>query len=214
MKRTTPITWARRRSSCRLRSTATSTRANTTSGKSSAAERRASGIRPCSFVTFTENHDQVANSARGERMDKYHSARAAEGHDGAAAAWPVARRCSFRARSSAPRSHSFTLPIFPSTSPNWCATGRREFLAQWRSIDMPEMQAVSHRSMFDRHVPRQQARPLGAGPSPRRSIASMRDLLRLRREDPALAELGCDPFRRRRAERPRVLSARVRRRAR
>ena len=60
-------TAASRRSSSRPRSTAICFRASTTTGSGSRAARRRWGLPPAAFVVFLQNHDQVANSARGLR---------------------------------------------------------------------------------------------------------------------------------------------------
>ena len=67
-RRTTATTWALRRSSSPCSSAAGSTRASGTSARASAGAAPALDIPPAAFCTFTQNHDQVANSARGDRL--------------------------------------------------------------------------------------------------------------------------------------------------
>ena len=87
------------------------------------------GLPPSAFVNFLQNHDQVANSARGERCHRLAEPRPLPGADRAAAARRRERRCSSRGRSSAPPARSSTSP---TTTRSWrarCARGARVPLA-------------------------------------------------------------------------------------
>ena len=66
-RRTTATRAASRRSSSRRRSTATCFRASSTTGSAIGAARRRGGCRRRRSSRFSQNHDQVANSARGLR---------------------------------------------------------------------------------------------------------------------------------------------------
>ena len=138
---TTPTTAARRRSSSRRRSRASSIQGQWYSWQKQRRGDAALDLPPAPFVTFIQNHDQVANSARGERLHQLTSPGRCARHDRAAAARPrhadalpgpgVRRR---RARSS-------TSPTTPASWRSRCADGRLEFLAQFPSLAAPEMQA-------------------------------------------------------------------------
>ena len=65
---TTANTTAPRRSCCRRSSTASCSRASATTGRSSGAASPTRGLAPAHIVGFLENHDQVANSATGQRL--------------------------------------------------------------------------------------------------------------------------------------------------
>ena len=65
---TTPTTKARRRSSSRRRNTAICSRARPTAATTGRAASLALDLAPDAFVTFVQNHDQVANAARGWRL--------------------------------------------------------------------------------------------------------------------------------------------------
>jgi maltooligosyltrehalose trehalohydrolase len=67
---TTPTRAASRRSSSRRRSTGICSRVSTTIGSKTVAGRPAWDLSPSAFVVFLQNHDQVANTARGLRGDK------------------------------------------------------------------------------------------------------------------------------------------------
>ena len=72
-RRTTPTTSAPPQEFVSARaSTATSTRASATRGRRSRAARR-HGAQPAAFVSFLENHDQVANSLCGVRIQQLSS---------------------------------------------------------------------------------------------------------------------------------------------
>ena len=68
--RITPTISETHRSLWPPRSTGISIRASGTNGKRHRRGTSTRGIEPCCFVTFIENHDQVANSAHGTRMNQ------------------------------------------------------------------------------------------------------------------------------------------------
>ena len=99
------------------------------------AARRRVGLRRCQFITFLENHDQIANAP--DRPRRTHPSECQPGHvpraDGDVAAVARRRRCSSRARSLPHRRRSCTLPIMAGRSVRRCAPGRAEFMSQFRS---------------------------------------------------------------------------------
>jgi len=137
------------------------------------------------FVTFLENHDQVSNSARGERMWQ----RTARGrHRALVALWLLAPQTPML----------FQGEEFDSSSPflffadhheelgKLVAGGRAEFLRQFPSMDNEATRRVldspSARATFDKCK-------LDAGERDRnvQTVRFYRDLLRLRRDDLAFA---------------------------
>ena len=157
------------------------------------------GLPPSTFVTFLQNHDQVANSASGERLHELTS----PGRFRALTACSCSgrgRRCCFRDRSS-PRARRFcsSRTIDPSSRVT-IRKGRAEFLAQFPSIATQEIQErladPGARETFERCTLDFSERDRHAA-----EYALHRDLLKLRREDAALrasrvdgAVLGAEAF--------------------
>ena len=164
---------------------------------------------PPRFVTFLQNHDQVANSARGLRGSRADEPGALARDDGAAAARCRARRCCFRARSS-PRRRPF-LYLRGSrgrSARRPVANGpRREFLEQFpehaRPDDAGRCSPIRRRSTTFKRC----KLDFGERERTREAYALHTDLLRLRREEPAFARAAMRPARRRRAVRSRVRAA-------
>ena len=137
------------------------------------------------FVTFIENHDQVANSARGLRLRQLTSAGEYRAMIGADAACARVRRCSFRDRSSGQRHRSFSLPICQNGLTDLIREGRKEFMKQWRSMASRRMVDIlpdpCSRETFERckldYSEREKNRDL---------LELYRDLIRLKRTDPIL----------------------------
>ena len=120
---TTPTTAGRRRSSSPPSSTAICSRASATSGSASAAARRRSTCRAAAFVTFIENHDQVANSARGERVHAMTTPGRYRAMTAFCCCCRRARRCCSRGRSSRPPRRFCTSPTTSRSWPRWCGRG-------------------------------------------------------------------------------------------
>jgi maltooligosyltrehalose trehalohydrolase len=142
------------------------------------------GIAPSAFVTFIQNHDQVANSARGYRIHKETT--------------PGLLRAMTTLLLLGPGTPMlFQGQEFASSAPFQyfadCADdlkelvrkGRKKFVSQWRSIRMPEMLEClddpCSRAAFERckldHSERESHAPI---------YALHVDLLRLKRADPVL----------------------------
>ena len=101
------------------------------------------GWRPA-FVTFIQNHDQIANSGRGigAHADQ---PRTAPGHDRAHCCWGPARPCCSRGRSSPPPAPFFFFADHKPELAKLMGAGRAEFLAQFPSLATPEMQSMPGR---------------------------------------------------------------------
>lgn len=141
-------------------------------------------LKPWSFISFLENHDQVANSARGERLITLT-------HPG------LYRAMSAFLLLSPATPMLFQGQEFGATNPfqffcdhgnelrDQIHSGRREFLAQFRSLAQPEMQqqiqnpndlATFEKSKLDFREREKNSR----------TYRLYKDLIRLRREDPVL----------------------------
>jgi maltooligosyltrehalose trehalohydrolase len=97
------------------------------------------GVRPSAFVTFVQNHDQVANSARGLRIHELTTPGLFKAMTAAILLGPGTPML-FQGQEFA----SSTPFLYFSDMPEWLSKhvreGRAEFLAQWRSLRLPEMQ--------------------------------------------------------------------------
>jgi maltooligosyltrehalose trehalohydrolase len=141
---------------------------------------------PSRFVTFLENHDQIANSGKGERMHEVSQPgrlRALTGLFLLAPGTPML----FQGQEFAASSRFF---YFAANQPDLApivAEGRREFLSQFPSLSSDEMQKripnPSARLTF------QQSKLDWADRDRHASVLAMhKDLIQLRRTDPVLSQ--------------------------
>ncbi len=140
---------------------------------------------PQAFVTFIQNHDQLANSARGQRAHELTSPGLYKSITALLLLMPGTPML-FQGQEFAASSPFL---YFADHKPEMAALvkdGRRRFLAQFRSLAMPEMRnsfadpadpETFRRSKLD-HSERERHREIWT---------LHRDLLRLRRQEPALA---------------------------
>ncbi|HEX9941616.1 MAG TPA: malto-oligosyltrehalose trehalohydrolase [Thermoanaerobaculia bacterium] len=150
------------------------------------------GLPPWAFVNFLQNHDQVANSARGERCYKL----AAPGRYRALTALTLLAPGTPMLFQGQEFCASSPFLYFADHKPELAEAvrkGRLEFLSQFPSLALPEIQAgvpdpespeTFERCKLDlaereRHAP---------------GYALHRDLLRLRREDPVFRAQGAGGF--------------------
>ncbi len=142
------------------------------------------GLQPSAFVTFLQNHDQVANSATGLRCSEL----ASPGQLRALTAFTLLMPGTpmlFQGQEFAASSPFFYFADHKPDLAKLVAKGRGEFLKQFRSAALPEIQAQltdpADRQTFERSkldlTERQKNAPI---------YALHRDLIRLRREDKAL----------------------------
>lgn len=140
------------------------------------------------MVTFIQNHDQIANSAWGERI----SALTSPGRLKALTALMLLGPGTPMLFQGQEFASSKPFLFFADHKPELAGLvreGRAEFLAQWRSLRLPEVQAIladpSSRETFERCK-------LDFSEVQRNAelYALHRDLLRLRREDPIISLQG------------------------
>jgi maltooligosyltrehalose trehalohydrolase len=157
------------------------------------------GLAPSTFVTFLQNHDQVANSASGERLHKLTS----PGKFRALSALLLLAPGTPMLLQGQEFAASTPFLFFAHHKPELAAAvrkGRAEFLAQFPSIATPAIQArladPGARETFGRCKLDFSERERHAG-----EYALHRDLLRLRREDSVFnggrvdgAVLGAEAF--------------------
>jgi maltooligosyltrehalose trehalohydrolase len=142
-------------------------------------------VPPEAFITFIQNHDQIANSARGERVHQLTSPGRLKAMTALVLLAPGTPML-FQGQEFAA---SAPFQYFADHEPGLAAlvaNGRREFLHQWRSLKLPEMDPCfadpHHAATFERCK-------LDWSERERHRWAwdLHRDLLRLRRDDPVFA---------------------------
>lgn len=148
------------------------------------------GLPAATFISLFENHDQLANSARGERAWRQTSPgrfRAATAYTLLAPGTPLL----FQGQEFCSTSPFL---YFADTGPELAAAvaaGRARFLAQFRALGTPEMQALlphpGDRQAFERSKLDFADRQRHAG-----AYLLHRDLLCLRREDPVFRQQSAD----------------------
>jgi maltooligosyltrehalose trehalohydrolase len=148
------------------------------------------GCPRAAMVNFIQNHDQVANSAHGQRIHELTSPGMLKALTALMLLAPGTPML-FQGQEFAASSPFL---FFADHKPELAAKvrrGRRKFLEQWRSLTMPEMKAClddpSAFSIFERSkLNHSEANSHG------QIYALHRDLLRLRREDPVISRQGED----------------------
>jgi maltooligosyltrehalose trehalohydrolase len=140
------------------------------------------GIPPAQFVTYIENHDQLANSGRGDRLNKQTSPGRLKAMTALLLLAPGTPML-FQGQE-----FGATTPfLFFADHPDWLrplvAKGRVEFLAQFRNLATPAMRSCQpdpgDRTTFERCKLDFSEREKNA-----ETYQLHKDLLRLRREDP------------------------------
>ncbi len=140
---------------------------------------------PAAFVTFVENHDQVANFSRGWRLHRLTSPGLLRAMTGLLLLLPGTPMLFMGQEFAA----SSPFQYFADHNPDLAKLvreGRHEFLAQFPSVARPEMR----RLLPDPEDPETFARSkldLSERERHPAAVALHRDLLRLRREDPIFA---------------------------
>ena len=159
-------------------------------------------LEPSNFVSFIENHDQVANSARGQRLHSQTSPGRYRAMTALLLLGPATPMLFQGQEFGASSPFVYFADHHPELA-RMVRDGRREFLSQFKSL--VEFDAFNR--VPDPHLPETFARcKLNAKErhANEQVIALHRDLLRLRREDPAFraprrrgvdgAVLGADAF--------------------
>ncbi|MGE5399524.1 MAG: malto-oligosyltrehalose trehalohydrolase [Ignavibacteriales bacterium] len=144
------------------------------------------GLRPENFCTFIQNHDQVANSGRGQRV---HELTSPGRYKAMTALFLLAPGTPmlFQGQEFAATSPFFYFADHNKELAKMVARGRSEFLSQFPSLATPEMQSClpdpGNKRTFER------SKLDFSDRKKNRAIYKMHhDLLRLRREDPVLSK--------------------------
>jgi maltooligosyltrehalose trehalohydrolase len=150
------------------------------------------GLEPERFVNFMENHDQVSNSAKGERCHLLSSPGTYRAMTALTLLLPGTPML-FQGQEFAASSPFLYFADHKPDLAKLVSTGRAKFLAQFPTIALPQMQAA----LADPADPRTFERcKLDWSERERHAavLALHRDLLRLRREDPGLRTRGPGTF--------------------
>jgi maltooligosyltrehalose trehalohydrolase len=147
-------------------------------------------VRRPAMITFIQNHDQVANSARGKRISDLTSPGRLRAMTAVTLLGPGTPML-FQGQEFAASSPFLFFADHKPELAKLVKKGRREFLAQWRGLALPEMEPVfaspSDPATFER---------CKLDPSEVQSHKEIyqlhRDLLKLRREDPVISKQGAD----------------------
>lgn len=148
------------------------------------------GIPRPSMITFIQNHDQIANSARGLRAHQVSSPGVWRAITALTLLGPGTPMLFQGQEFSASGPFLFFADHKPSLAPK-IREGRTEFLEQWRSLKLPEVQ----KCFSDPADPQTFLKSrLDFSEVEKHSTSYLlhRDLLRLRRKDPVLARQGED----------------------
>ena len=143
------------------------------------------GIPPAAFITFVQNHDQIANSARGQRVHQLTS----PGRMKAMASLTLLGPGTPMLFQGEEFAASTPFLYFADHEPKLAelvASGRREFLRQWRGLALPEMEPCfappQDASTFERSKLDWSESERNRG-----TWELYRELLRIRRENPVLS---------------------------
>jgi maltooligosyltrehalose trehalohydrolase len=146
------------------------------------------GLPKTAMVNFIQNHDQVANSAKGQRVHELSSPGAYKAITALTLLIPGTPML-FQGQEFASSSKFLFFADHKPELAKKVREGRAEFLGQWRSLVLPEMKKcfddpaspdTFQRSKLDHSELKKHAE----------IYALHRDLLRLRREDPVLSDGG------------------------
>jgi maltooligosyltrehalose trehalohydrolase len=148
------------------------------------------GIPHWSMVNFIENHDQIANSARGQRVHELASPGVYKAITALTLLMPGTPML-FQGQEFAASSNFLFFADHKPELAKSVLKGRIEFLEQWRSYAMPDIQKCFDNpaalSTFEK------SRLNHAEVQTHRDVYALhRNLLRLRREDPVISRQGAD----------------------
>jgi maltooligosyltrehalose trehalohydrolase len=148
------------------------------------------GLPRPAMVNFIQNHDQVANSGRGQRVHELSSPGAFKALTALTLLCPGTPLL-FQGQEFCSSSPFLYFADHKPELARQVFNGRREFLAQWRSLALPEVAACFHDPASPRTV---ELCKLDFSEVEKHAAmyALHRDLLRLRRQDPVISRQGAD----------------------
>jgi maltooligosyltrehalose trehalohydrolase len=140
------------------------------------------GLKPSVFVTYIQNHDQVANSARGHRAHLLSSPALYRAVTALMLLGPGTPML-FQGQEFGANTPFLYFADVPEPLRETVESGRREFLAQWRALRTPEMRAQLPNPSSPKAF---EMSKLDRGAVNEELYALHRDLLSLRRTDPVV----------------------------
>jgi maltooligosyltrehalose trehalohydrolase len=150
------------------------------------------GVSPATFITYIQNHDQVANSGSGLRLDRLTSPGRYRALTALLLLGPATPML-FQGQEFAASSPFLFFADHPAKLAQAVGKGRAEFLSQFRSLATPEMQRLvpdpADRATFERCK-----LDLNEREAHCEAYALHCDLLRLRRTDPVFSQPRAGSF--------------------
>lgn len=146
------------------------------------------GLPRPSMITFIQNHDQIANSARGQRVHALSAPGVFKAVTAVTLLGPGTPMLFQGEEFGASGPFLFFADLKPALAEK-VRQGRIEFLEQWRSLNLPEMQACLA-DPADSETFRRSQLNFSEVEEHREIYRLHRDLLRLRREDPVISRQG------------------------
>lgn len=148
------------------------------------------GLPRWSMVNFIENHDQIANSARGQRVHQLSSPGLYKALTALTLLMPGTPML-FQGQEFAASSDFLFFADHKPDLAKAVAKGRVEFLQQWRSYSMPDVQKCFHNPGALETFEKSRLNHDEVA-SHREAYALHRNLLRIRKEDPVISRQGAD----------------------
>ncbi len=148
------------------------------------------GLPRPSLINFIQNHDQVANSARGQRINELSSPGMVKAVTAATLLGPGTPML-FQGQEFGASSPFLYFADHKPELAKLIRAGRVEFLAQWRALKLPEMREC----FADPEAPETFERSKldhSEVQAHRETYALHSDLLRLRRDDPVISQQGAN----------------------
>lgn len=148
------------------------------------------GLPRAAMVNFIQNHDQVANSARGQRVHELSAPGLFKAITAVTLLGPATPML-FQGQEFAASSPFLFFADHKPELAEKVRQGRVEFLEQWRSLKLPEMQSCLADPCLEETFKRSKL-DFSEVDKHREIYRLHRDLLRLRGEDPVLSRQGGD----------------------
>ncbi|MDQ2945326.1 MAG: DUF3459 domain-containing protein, partial [Acidobacteriota bacterium] len=142
------------------------------------------------MVTFIQNHDQIANSARGQRIHELTSPGKLKAMTAVTLLGPGTPML-FQGQEFASSKRFFFFADHRPELAKLIETGRIEFLSQWRAYKLPEIRSCFTNPSLPETFERCKL-DFSEVEEHAEAYALHRDLLRLRKEDPVLSRQGSE----------------------
>ncbi len=148
------------------------------------------GLPRPAMVSFIQNHDQIANSARGQRIDEVTSPGKLRALTAVTLLGPGTPMI-FQGQEFASSNRFFFFADHKPELAKLIENGRKEFLSQWRAYNLPEVRSCFANPSLPETFERCKL-DFSEVEKHAETYALHRDLLRLRREDEVISRQGAD----------------------